>query len=385
MKISEIKVYPLKIKKDHMYLGDSSGFTGDWDYYLRPEYNCFYSRNMETLFVKITTDNGLHGWGEALAPVVPEVSATIIEKLFSTYLMGEDPLNTEVIWNKLYNSMRERGYYSGFMIDAVTAIDIALWDICGKHYDTPVFKLLGGASEKRVEAYISGLAVSNLKEKVALAQDWKSKGFKAIKMHLGYGFHEDLNIMKALRESLGDDFRLMIDGHWAYSPKEAIKLGKELEKLDLSFFECPTKPEDLAGNAKITNNLNIDVALGEAERTHHQFKEHLLHDTADIYQPDMGRCGITEMRKISVLAESFNKPIAPHLSVGLGICIAATLHSCISMNNFYGMLEYQPTVLPVANDLLKEPIVVRDGYFSIDEKPGLGVEIDESKLMTYFM
>src|SRR5699024_10885587 len=130
-----------------------------------PEYRCWYSKNMETLMVKISTDKGVFGWGEALSPVVPEVAGIIIEKLFKTFLIGKNRTDMDIILNMLYDTMRERGYYNGFMLDAITAIDIALWDITGKYYNVPIYKLLGGSYMNNIPAYISNLPVSELNEK----------------------------------------------------------------------------------------------------------------------------------------------------------------------------------------------------------------------------
>ncbi|TBL80716.1 mandelate racemase/muconate lactonizing enzyme family protein [Paenibacillus thalictri] len=379
MKIESIEVYPLKIRKGPVYLGNSSGLRQDNDYYIRPEYRSIYSRNLETLLVKITTDSGIYGWGEALAPVGPEVTGEIINRLFAPFLIGMDPRNIDVIWNRLYDSMRERGYFSGFMVDAITAVDVALWDILGKSVGLPVYQLLGGAYRKEIPAYVSGIPRETKEERIQLALEWKAKGFQAIKLHLGYGVHEDAEVATYMREALGERFRLMVDAHWQYSVPEAIQLGRRLEKLGIEFLEAPTAPEDVDGTAEIARALDMAVAIGEAKRTRYQFKDRLLKRAADILQPDVGRTGITEMRKIANLAESFNIPIAPHLSVGQGICIAATLHNSASISNFL-ILEYQPTVMEVANTLLKEPIVCENGYYKVPEGPGLGVDINEDKL-----
>ncbi len=383
MKILKLEAFPVKIKKDHVYLGDSSALDTPYDYYLRPAYRCPYSKNMETLLVKITTDEGIEGWGEALAPVMPEVAGIIIERMFAPFLLGREATDIDVIWNLLYDTMRDRGYYSGFMVDAISAVDVALWDIAGKYYHQPVYKLLGGAYRTKIPAYISGLPVASLAEKVELALDWKNKGFSAIKLHIGFGMKEDIRIMSALREALGPDMGLMIDAHWNYTVSDAIKLGRAMEALDARFLECPLAPEDVDGYAQLSHALDIPVALGESDRTHLQYREHLTRNSCDILQPDVGRTGITELMRIAKLADTFHKPVAPHLSVGQGICIAATLQCCAAMYNFYGMQEYQPTILPVANEFLADPIRCENGLFTVPEGPGLGIAPDEEKVRYY--
>ena len=303
MLIEKIEIFPVRIKKEHVYLGNSSGLSSKYDYYLRPEYRCPYSKNMETLYVKITTDSGIVGWGEALAPVLPDVGGKIIQELFAPVLLGRNPLDIKVIWNQLYDLMRDRGYYSGFMVDAITAVDCALWDIAGKHMGLPVYQLLGGAHRTEIPAYISGLPVEGLEEKVNLALSWKEQGFRAIKLHIGYGMDEDIRIMAALRKALGSDFTLMMDAHWNYDVSQAVKLARRLEDLGVEFLECPLNPEDYNGYAELSAAVDIPIALGESDRTHWQYKEILDKRSCDILQPDVGRCGITELMRIAELAE----------------------------------------------------------------------------------
>jgi len=383
MQIDKIEVFPLKIKKDHVYLGNSAGLSSQYDYYLRPEYRCPYSKNMETVFVKIGTDTGLTGWGEALAPVLPGVAGKIVAGLFSPVLLGANPLDIQVLWNRLYDLMRDRGYYSGFMVDAVSAVDCALWDIAGKAAGLPVYQLLGGAYRKEIPAYISGLPVEGLEEKVDLALKWKDQGFRAVKLHIGYGMEEDLRIMAALRKALGPDFKLMMDAHWNYTAAQAVKLARKLEDLDVEFLECPLNPEDLDGYAELAAAADIPVALGESDRTHWRFKQILDKKSCDIVQPDIGRCGVSELMRIAQLAELYGRPVAPHLSVGQGGCIAATLHCDAAMYNFYGMQEYQPSIAPVANEFLTEPIVCENGCLRLPDGPGFGISFDEDKLKYY--
>ena len=383
MKIESIQVYPIKIRKSHVYLGSSSGLNTPYDYYLRPEYRCPYSKNMETLLIKITTESGISGWGEALAPVLPGVGGKIISELFLPVLKGRSALDIGVNWNLLYGLMRDRGYYSGFMVDAVSAVDCALWDIAGKYLRQPVYQLLGGAYRDKIPAYISGLPVEGLEQKVALALEWKEKGFKAIKLQIGYGMEEDLRIMTALRKALGDEFRLMIDAHWNYRVHEAVKLARRLEELGVEFLECPLDPENLNGYSELAAAVDIPVALGEADRTHWQYKEILDRKSCDILQPDVGRCGISQMKRIAEMAELYGRPVAPHLSVGQGGCIAATLHCDAALYNFYGIQEYQPSILPVANEFLQTPVVCQEGYLRIPEGSGLGIAFDEEKVKAF--
>lgn len=385
VKIRCVDVFPIKIPRSEseIYLGPERGRAkSESSYYYREGYRCVYSSNMETCFVKLTTDTGAVGWGEALSPVAPEVVAKIITSLLSPLLIGSNPLDTNVLWTKMYDSMRDRGHTSGFMMDAIAACDTALWDLKGKLFGEPVYKLLGGAYRQQIPAYVSGLPKPTLAERVELAKSWKSKGFSAIKLALGWGRQEDAHNLSAVRAAVGPDVNLFIDAHWNYTVAEALDLGRELEKIGVTLYEAPLPPEDIAGHAELRRALTVPVAVGEAERTRYHFRDYFLHRAVDVVQPDVGRVGISETMRIGAMAEAFNVRVAPHLSVGLGICIAASIHVAAALPNLF-MLEYQPPVLALANQLLEEPLSCEAGAYSLPAAPGLGVAIRENELLPF--
>lgn len=375
MKITRIECFPLKIRPKTAYLGGASGDDLP-DYYYRPEYRCVYSRKMETCLVKLTTDDGAHGWGEALSPVIPGVVATIVTDLFTPLLIGQNPQSHNLLWSKMYDSMRDRGHITSFMLDAIAAVDTALWDIKAKAAGVPLCELLGGPYRTAIPAYVSGLPKPTLEERVALALDWKAKGFTAIKGAFGYGVKEDIANLSALRDALGADFELFLDAHWNYSVADAVKLSRALEAVGIGFLEAPLSPEDVDGHAELRRKTTIPVALGEAERSRFQFQRFFDARAVDIVQPDVGRVGVTETMRIGYQAETHNLLIAPHLSVGLGPCIAASIHVAASLANTF-KLEYQPPVYEIANSLLRTPLRCAEGVFQVPEGPGLGIEIDE--------
>ncbi|MEM6282341.1 MAG: mandelate racemase/muconate lactonizing enzyme family protein, partial [Chloroflexota bacterium] len=347
MTITQVECVPVRIKRDEAYLGAMPDGADASGYFLRPPYRALYSAYFETAFVRITTDDGLVGWGEALAPVAPEVVSTIVEQLLRPVLVGRNPLDGSVLWNVMYDLMRERGYYGGFMLDAISACDIALWDLRGKLLGQPVYQLLGGTHRERIPCYVSGLPRPTNAERVALAQEWTTKGFHNFKLAAGYGVTEDAQSIEALRTTLGDDVTLLLDAHWVYSLDQAVTLGRLLEALDTAVFEAPMNPEDIDGHVRLAEAVAVPVAIGETERTRFQFQPWLIRRGADLLQPDVGRAGISETIKIANMAEVFNIPVAPHLSVGLGICIAASVHVAAAIQNLF-MLEYQPPVFELA-------------------------------------
>ena len=379
MRISKVEALPVRIKRDEAYLGSLPTSANPQAYFLRPPYRALYSAYFETAFVKVTTDDGFIGWGEALAPVAPETVQVIVEQLLAPALVGGDPLAGNVLWNVMYDLMRERGYYGGFMLDAISACDTALWDLRGKMLSQPVYQLLGGAYRDCVPCYVSGLPKPTAAERVELALSYVDKGFNAFKLAAGHGIREDAQSVEALRVALGDDATLLLDAHWVYHLDDAVRLGKVLEELGAGFFEAPINPEDIASHAQLADAIAIPVAIGETERTRYQFRPWLTQKAADILQPDVGRAGISEVVKIANMAEAFNVRIAPHLSVGLGICIGATLHAAAAIPNLY-LLEYQPPVFEVANMLLEAPLVCSGGSYELPRGAGLGVELDEKRL-----
>lgn len=378
MKISHVECFPLKITPRQAYLGGNVDEEED-DYYYRPEYRCVYSRKMETCLVKITTDDGYVGWGEALAPVVPQVIAELIAHLFTPLLKGQSPFASAVLNSQMYDAMRDRGHITGYHVDAIAAVDIALWDLKGKILGQSVYQLLGGAYRETIPCYVSGLPEPDLPARCALAARWQEQGFNAVKLALGYGVKEDIANVRAIRETLGDEAQIFLDAHWNYSVTEAAELANALHPLGLGFLEAPLLPEDIAGHRELRARSPVPIALGETERTRYQFKPVIEQRAADILQPDVGRTGISELMHIASLAETWNLQVAPHLSVGLGPCIAASIHVAAAIPNLF-MLEYQPPVFAIANQLLNTPLVCEQGHYHLPEGSGLGIDINEDRV-----
>ncbi|WP_326900861.1 mandelate racemase/muconate lactonizing enzyme family protein [Kosakonia cowanii] len=378
MKISRIDCFPLKITTPQAYLGGEVK-ASDSDYYYRPEYRCVYSRKMETCLVKITTDSGHVGWGEALAPVVPQVIAEIITQLFAPLLTGQSPFASQVLNARMYDAMRDRGHITGYHIDALAAVDIALWDLKGQILNQPVYQLLGGAFREQIPCYVSGLPEPDLPARCALALRWQQKGFNAIKLALGYGVQQDIENVRAIRDALGPQASLFLDAHWNYSVAQAAELANALHPLGVGFLEAPLLPEDIAGHRELRAKSPLPIALGETERTRYQFKPFIEQRAMDIVQPDVGRTGITELMHIASLAQTWNLQVAPHLSVGLGPCIAASIHVAAALPNLF-MLEYQPPVFELANQLLDTPLVCEAGHYTLPQGAGLGIAINEARV-----
>jgi L-alanine-DL-glutamate epimerase-like enolase superfamily enzyme len=375
-RIARIETIPLRIPPTEGARTPQPELLPDSPYFRTPHRGLVYARNRETLLIKITTDDGHVGWGETLASVAPQVASQIIQTLLTPQLIGQDPLAIDVLWTAMYRSMRDRGHLTGFFIDALAGCDTALWDLRGRLLGQPVFTLMGGPYTTRIRAYASGVQGATPDERAASARGFVDQGFTAIKLHLTKGRQETLATVAAVREAVGPEVMLMVDAHNIYDVAEAIQVGRELERYDVFIFEAPTDPENIAGLAEIAATLQVRVATGEGERSRFQFRDRLIARALDVVQPDLGYVGLSEMRRIALLADVFHVPIVPHLSAGLGVCIAATLHLAASVPNFL-ILEYSPISFPLGNRLLKAPLRCEDGHIIVPDGPGFGVEIDE--------
>lgn len=377
MKIEKVETWVLKLDPPETYLGPRPT-AGDSDYYLRPPYRSLYSDRFETMLVRITTDGGLHGWGEALAPVGPEVAKAIVDRLLAPALVGADPRRVRPLWTMLTGLMRERGHLVGHQADALAAVDTALWDVAGRALGEPVHALLGGAYRSRIPTYVSGLPRPTDAGRAELAREWAATGVRAVKLHLGHGVDADLATVDAVRAA-HPDLRVAVDAHWAYDLADALRLGRGLDERRAWFLEAPLVPEDVDGHRELAAALATPVAVGEALRNRYEFRTWLAARAVDICQPDVARTGITEAMAIADLASAFHVPVAPHHSVGLGVSVAAGLHVAAAVADLPAF-EFQPATMAVANRILTRPLDGGPVAFTRPDGPGLGVDVDLTPL-----
>jgi L-alanine-DL-glutamate epimerase-like enolase superfamily enzyme len=382
MKITRVKPLVVKIQKEDTFGGHGSAASSAGAYFIQPGWRGLYSTHTETTLVKIETDEGIAGFGEGQAPVGPEITAAVVDRVLGPFLLGRDASDVQVLEHEMYELMNVRGHYTGYMRHAISAIDIALWDIHGKKLGVPVAKLLGGVFRTEIPAYVSGIRGRTLDDKISAMRNFLDSGFAAFKTFLGFGAAADLEHATAFTQELKGRGRLMVDALWNYDVSTAIRLGRGLERLDVAWFEAPTAPEDVAGHAEIARALDLPVAAGETETTRHQFLSWFQQRALDIAQPDVARCGITETRRIGELAATFNLPVALHSGVMLGPGIAASLQVAAAIPNLL-FQEFQPVMLDLANSMLTHPIVCQAGVFHLPAGPGLGIEVDEGALKPY--
>jgi D-galactarolactone cycloisomerase len=336
----------------------------------------------------VRTDEELEGVGEAFYFGGPAtVVATLIRDGLGPLLVGKDPLDTSVIWDTLYNWTRDQGQ-KGLTISAISAVDIALWDLKGKILKQPVYRLLGGAYRNRARVYATGLyepqGVPSIPAAlVEEALGYKAAGFCGMKLKVGYDLKTDLTYIKAIREAIGPDLLLMVDANHAYNASEAVRLARSMEPYDIHWFEEPVPPEDLDGYLEIKRHSRILIAGGECEYTRYGFRELINRRAVDILQPDLcAMGGFSEMQKVLAMASAANLPVIPHVwgtTVGLAAalqCFAALPHFPERRFPAEPLFEYDRSPHPFRDGVTREQFAMQDGYLPIPDRPGLGITLD---------
>jgi len=360
-------------------------------------YSQQYYKHRTAHLVEIETDENITGWGECFGPGnIALANKFIVEKVIQPLIKGENPTNKEYIWHKVYNSLRDSGQ-KGMPIQALSGIDIALWDILSKKANLPLYQLLGGKCNNQIPVYGYGMMLQEkpVEQLIELfqkeAKEIKEKNFKAMKMKIGIGPKNDLKLVKAVREAIGDDYKLMVDANHAYNLSDALQVGKGLDEMNIYWFEEPVAPEDYEGYKELKKKLNTNIAGGEAEFTKYGWNQLIKNRCVDIAQPEVcGLGGITEYLKISALAQSNFIPIINHVW-GTALSIAVNLHLLTAMPDMPGglfsskpMLEFDTTSKnKFITELTEEKFSILDQVKNNNgfAKPleGIGIGINPSK------
>jgi D-galactarolactone cycloisomerase len=342
--------------------------------------------------VEIFTDEGISGIGEAFG-FSPMAVKACVDHTFRPLLIQENPMDTNRLWDKLYTASRMEGQ-KGVPLQALSAIDIALWDIKGKFFRTPVATLLGGRYRDGVETYPTGLYRKEVKDQTAAlveeAKGYLRQGYRAMKLKIGFGLEDDLEKICAIREAIGPQTRLMLDANCAYNASEAIWLGQRAEKYDIFWLEEPIPPEDLQGHLEIKEKVKIMLAAGESEFTRYGFRDLIAKRAVDIIQPDLCSVGgFSEMLKIIALATAWNLRCIPHVW-GTAIGLAANLQLQAAMPHFptslmpeQSLMEYDRTPNPLREELVEEKFEMEGTRMKIPSRPGLGITLNRKALEKY--
>ena len=343
--------------------------------------------------VEVVTDEGITGWGECFGPGnVAIANKVIVERVIQPMILEENPLNRDVLWHKVYNLLRDHGQ-KGMPIQALSGVDIALWDILGKVTGLSISRLIGGRFREQVPVYGYGMMLR--REKLTALMDRfedeaaaiKSSGFVATKMKVGLGPKQDVQLAESVRRGVGGDFPFMVDANHCYTVDQALYVGRALEELDAYWFEEPVAPEDLDGYRELRSQLKINIAGGEAEFTRWGWRNLLEKHCLDIAQPEVCALGgISEYLRVLALAQAHFTQVINHVW-GSAVAIATNLQLLAVIPPLPGgihpqepMLEFDTTDNKFRDDLLTQPLNIQrqvaknGGYVPIPDVPGHGAE-----------
>jgi L-rhamnonate dehydratase len=339
------------------------------------------------LIVEVFTDQGLVGIGNAA--LAPSVAKLLIDQQLGPLLIGENPWDSEFLWQCMYRRTVAFGR-KGVAMVAISAIDIALWDLMGKAAKQPCYRLIGGRTKARIPVYASRLYATPLEELAAEAARYKAEGFKAMKLRFGWGpvdgaagMARNIELLRTVRDAVGDEIDVMADAYMGWSVDYAKRMMRLIEPFNLRWLEEPIIPDEIHGYHELRRFGATPIAAGEHEHTLHGFRQLIEAKALDYIQFDTNRVGgLTVARKIQALAEAHSIPVVPH---------AGQMHNyhvvMASLNS--PLAEYFPPVdVEVGNELFwyifKGEPVAKDGFVDLnDDVPGLGIAIDEAALARF--
>ncbi|MBM3787791.1 MAG: mandelate racemase/muconate lactonizing enzyme family protein [Acidobacteria bacterium] len=374
MRITSVRAFPIRLPRDlasaRGTAGSPTSLHGEGIYRWSTAYPVLYSTHFETALIQVRLDNGLEGWGEAQAPLAPEVACTITELLLRPVLESEEfdgsAAGIAALWNRMYSTMRVRGQTGGFMLDAISGVDLALWDLAGKLAGQPVSALLAASPKTTVPAYLSGTTGTTPDERAAFAARF---GLPLVKLYFDSDWNDLLRTADSLR-SRGMDFA--VDALWHLPPASAVEMALQLDARRAHWLECPLYPEEHGQHIELAQSIATPIALGESYRTRHELRP--LAGACRILQPDLGRSGLTE--SMAIAGEFAAKQIVPHVSIAMGPQLAAAIHLAAAAPNC-NLCEYNPNVLDTANAFLARPLELTGGVYHVPQTPGLGIVWNE--------
>ena len=369
-----------------------------------------YVNSRSYVFLLIDTDEGISGIGEATSSggggsiivgnILNFLKNSTVKEDFRETLIGENPEHVDLIWHKLFRRFTGGGGFGGFVTTVMSGIDIALWDIKGKIANKPIYEILGGGPVRdQIEMY-THVQPGDPSYAANQARELVSKGFKTIKLdpfqpemkqhHRRYiqgmispkAATLGQDTVAAIRESVGPEIEILIDCHGNFNVPTAIKIAKMLEPYNIGWFEEPVQPNSNEALKQVKESVNVPICVGERLYTRWDFLPILKENLAEYLMPDiLWTGGISELYKISTLAETFYVPVSPHDASG-PINILAGAHTMMTVPNFF-KLEMNHSSLPTLNMMITEPININQGYLELPSRPGLGVELNEDYLESH--
>ena len=341
------------------------------------------------LICKITTDEGVVGWGEG----GDSPSQTVIHDFFAPQLIGEDPRAINKLWNRMFGTIYNDNQTSGFGGGALSCIDIALWDILGKSSGKSISELLGGSIRNKVPVYATGLYYRDddgYSKLIEEALSYVEAGYSGMKTKIGgFSVAEDVERVRSIRNAIGDDLFLMVDANKAYNVSTAIDMGNRLAELDIHWFEEPVVANDVDGYLEVNAGQPLTVAGGEVWYNRYEARDFLAQRALGIAQPDVRFIGgITEFRNVAAMANTMGVQVNPHvwgsaIMISASISLASTFPPCPRVGNprpyeQTPVMEFDQTPNPIRNELASIAFEQTDGFVDVPHKPGLGLEVDES-------
>ena len=343
------------------------------------------------LFVKVETDAGIHGWGEAYTQADRDRAIEIHIEQLARYLVDRDPFQIKYFTHMAYTDFAsKRGAMDLYC--AISGIEQALWDIAGKACGQPVYNLLGGPCRERIRVYANGWggggqSLDQLAERAAAVV---ARGFTALKFDPFPGpwrAYIDRDVeraaverVRAVREAVGPGVEILVEVHRRLAPMHAVRVARQMEPYDPYWYEEPVSARDLDGLAEARREIHIPVVTGEELYTKREFREVFERRAADILNPDVCNCGgILELVEIALMAEPYHVAVAPHCYNSTTVGLAATVHACARMPNFL-ITEYFVNFEAVGQEIAREPLLAEGGYIALPTAPGLGIDLDERAL-----
>lgn len=370
MKIVDIQCFPIGFALDRPFANSAER----------------HSRRGTTL-VKVIADEGVFGWGEAYGP--PLGVRSFIDTYLKPRLLGLDPFRIEFHWLKIQT-------HKGVPTGPMGGIDIALWDLKGRALGVPIYDLLGGKCIEEIQPYATGFFFAeddpdSTEYLERETQEAVRKGFKALKMKIGFGKERDIRRIRKVREIAGESMTLMVDANQAYDLMTCLELAPHLEQARIRWLEEPLHWQSFEGYQKLRQKVSFAIAAGEAEYSYQGFIEAIRNRLVDVIQPDLAAIGgLTIARRVALLAEAFQVDFQPH-AFGTILTLPASIQLMAALTNHQGwllfprpvMLEWDTTQNKMARDILGNQLALSDGAYRISAKPGLGVEVNEEALGAY--
>jgi galactonate dehydratase len=347
---------------------------------LKPGWRAAYTKNFETALVKVTLGDGTVGWGEATEPICPEVICRLAVHLIAPFIGGRTFENPGLVWQEAYDLQRVRGHVAGYVLHAMAAIDVALWDALARRNNMPLSSLLSNDPARRVPTYLSGIRRATLADRIEMLSGLVADGLTAAKIFVTKDTDETLAEIDALQAGVSGDWQIMVDALWSYDTvAEAADARRALGARGVCWLECPLIPEDLDAHRELAQSGGAPVALGEHFFTHHQSLPWLKAGALGVFQPDMGRTGLSNGLHQAEIARAQGVAVTPHMGNGSPVGQATALHFWAALRPELPC-EFQLDLADVLPDAFDSAWTFAKGGFAVPDRPGLGVEVDEVAL-----